>query len=30
LSAYAVVLTMLAVLALWALTGLRRAERAGG
>ena len=30
LEAYAVVLTMLAVLALWALTGLRRAERAGG
>jgi ABC-type multidrug transport system permease subunit len=28
--AYAVVLTMLAVLALWALTGLRQAERAGG
>jgi ABC-2 type transport system permease protein len=26
---YAVVLTMLAVLAVWALTGLRRAERAG-
>ena len=28
--AYAVVLTMLAVFAVWALTGLRRAERAGG
>ena len=28
--AYAVVLAMFAVLALWALTGLRRAERAGG
>ena len=28
--AYAVVLTLLAVLAVWALTGLRRAERAGG
>ncbi len=28
--AYAVVLTMLAVLGLWAITGLQRAERAGG
>jgi ABC-type multidrug transport system permease subunit len=28
--AYAVVLTMASVLVLWALTGLRRAERAGG
>jgi ABC-2 type transport system permease protein len=28
--AYALVLTMLAVLVLWALTGLRRAEHAGG
>jgi ABC-2 type transport system permease protein len=28
--AYAVVLTMLALFAVWALTGLRRAERAGG
>jgi len=28
--AYAVVIIMLAVFALWALTGLRRAERAGG